>query len=141
MYHRSTNRCAIIKFQIDVDDPEDERSEEERLKNPKRLMIEREPIEEHFAKCRKFAIEWSKKPRPLDPTVITKQLARIDLSIRESWCQLLRENKPEGRTFARCIKLTAPTGQDALGGGPQQRDDPRHQTPAPRRRRRRGQER
>ena len=65
-----------------VDDPEDDRSSAERTKQPRRLMLDREPIEEHLAQCRAFVLEWSTKQRPPRDATITSQLARIDLRIR-----------------------------------------------------------
>ena len=69
-------------------------------------MIDRVLIEEHLAQCRAFVLEWSTKTKPAEQGTITRQMARIDLKIRERWCKLYRENKPEGKTFTRCIKDT-----------------------------------
>ena len=95
------------------DDPEDDRTPEEIRLRPKRLMIERDPIEQHLAQCRAFTIEWSTKQNPSSSGSITRQMARIDLEIRKRWCKLYRENKPEGRTFNTCVKETKSMG-DAL---------------------------
>jgi hypothetical protein len=95
------------------DDPEDDRTPEEIRVRPKRLMIERDPIEQHLAQCRAFTIEWSTKQHPPSTGAITRQMARIDLEIRKRWCKLFRENKPENRTFNTCIKETRSTA-DAL---------------------------
>ena len=92
-----------------VTDPEDNRTLEEVRVRPQRLMIERELIEDHLANCRSFVLEWTTKPRPPHNGAITTQLSRIDLRLREKWTKLYRENKPEGRTFSKCIKECIPT--------------------------------
>ena len=92
-----------------VIDPEDERTESDRAAQPERLNIDRELIEDHLANCRKFVIEWTTKPKPPPDHAITAQLQRIDMHLREKWCKLYRENKPEGKTFSKCIKDCAAT--------------------------------
>ena len=67
-------------------------------------MIERELIEDHLANSRAFAIEWTTRPKPPRDGAITNQLSRIDLKLRQKWTKLFRENKPEGKTFSKCIR-------------------------------------
>ena len=87
-----------------VKDPEDDRPAAEISRKPMVLMVDREIIEEHLANCRSFILEWTTSDRPPSNGSITNQLARIDLRLREKWTKLFRENKPEGKTFTRCIR-------------------------------------
>ena len=117
-----------------VTDPEDNRTPEEVRARPLCLMIDRELIEDHLAQCRAFVIEWTTMRSPPLNGAITSQLSRIDQRMREKWTRLYRENKPEGKTFSRCIRDCIPTA-DSLwnadlskemrgGGGGHNRDIP-----------------
>ena len=51
-----------------MNDPEDDRSDQEKLANPKVVNIDREFVEDHLAHCRAFAVEWiTKGGRAPDP--------------------------------------------------------------------------
>ena len=71
-------------------------------------MIERECIEEHIAKCRAFLLEWTNKANPPRPESILRQLIRIDVNIRQRWCDLYRTNGPPGITFTSCVSMVSP---------------------------------
>jgi hypothetical protein len=97
-----------------VEDPEAPPLDPERTTVPKATMlqqvlnIDRSLVEDHLAQCRAFVLEWSTKSKPPDQGTITRQMARIDLKIRERWCKLYRENRPEGKTFSKCIRDAQP---------------------------------
>ena len=91
-----------------VDDPQDTRSLNEKALNPQRLMIERECIEEHIAKCRRFVLEWVTKTPPPRTDNVLRQLIRIDVTIRQKWVDLYRTNEPPGITFTACVQQIAP---------------------------------
>ena len=98
-----------------VEDPEDNRDPQATAREPQRLNIELELIEDHLAQCRAFAIEWSTKQKPPMNSAITQQLVRIDLRIREKWAKLYREHKVDGKTLSKCIRECTTTA-DALWG-------------------------
>ena len=87
-----------------VHDPEDDRSSEDISASPKVQNIERGPIEEHFAQCRAFIVEWTNKGKGTPGHIVFAQVSRIDLTIRQKWTGLYRVNMPEGITFTRCMK-------------------------------------
>ena len=129
-----------------VTDPEDDRPIDEVRAQPQRIMIDRELIEDHLANCRSFVLEWTTKARPPHNGAITNQLSRIDLRLRERWTKLYRENKPEGRTFSKCIRECIPTADSLWSadlskemssskgdGKGRERPDPRYRTPERRR--------
>ena len=74
-----------------VDDPQDDRPDEERRQTSKVLNVERELIEEHFAQCRAFALEWSTKFKRPSNGSITHQMARIELAMWTTWTSMYRK--------------------------------------------------
>ena len=93
-----------------IKDPQDDRPPEDIASSPLRLNIEREPIENHLARCRSFVMEWTtREGRQANPASVLRQLTRIDLEIRRRWADLYRANNPDGITYTKCIRMTEPT--------------------------------
>ena len=109
-----------------VDDPEDNRPDDQIRDNPQVLNIERSNTEEHPPQCHSFIMEWSTKTPAPSNEAILGQVQRIDHKIRTKWTDAHGSNIPREVTFTRCIRKAEPTA-DSMWSADLSRDmEPRH---------------
>ena len=82
-----------------MDDPADDRTQEQKKEKSKRFSIKHECIENIWPIGGFFVSEWSTEPRASQPGTIMSQLVWIDPAIRSKLTKIDRENKSDNGIF------------------------------------------